>query len=390
MTLSKNSNEEKEKYYGGGPYKELKYCVRCCMPDSEEGASFDEMMMCPSCQSSEHKMHIDWTLREKQFRKILEDARAKALERKTYDILVPISGGKDSCFQLHILKKIYKMNILAVTFNQSWRTDTGKYNLENVLEKFDVDHFMFTPKRSAINKIARESLYQIGDACWHCHAGVGATPLQLAVKYRIPLLVWGESVAEKNARATHENPIKYDREYFIKISARKWPHEMINERSGLNWQDMLGYHYPSQEEIDQAGVYGIHLGDYYFWDEMRQVEFLQKEYGWKQDYVEGAYKQYKSVECRMAGVHDYAKFIKRGYGRTTDQASEDVRHGLMTREEAFQLIKELDGERPDELDYYLKITGFSEEEFHQILESQRVGNAKNVSTYKDFLEGKKK
>ena len=159
---------------------------------------------------------------------------------------------------------------------------------------------------------------------------------------------------------------------------------MINKRSKLTKFDMLPYVLPSQKEIEEAEVEGIHLGDYYFWDEMRQVEFLEKEYSWKQNYIEGTYKKYKSVECKMAGVHDYSKFIKRGYGRTTDQASEDVRQGLLTRQEALQLINKLDGERPDALDEYLEITGFTEEQFLEILEAQREGNAKKLPKYKDY------
>ena len=73
--------------------------------------------------------------------------------------------------------------------------------------------------------------------------------------------------------------------------------------------------------------------------------------------VENTYKRYKSVECVMAGVHDYANFIKRGIGRSTVQASEDVRRGVLTREEGFELAKEFDTQRPHALDFYLQLTG---------------------------------
>ncbi len=85
----------------------------------------------------------------------------------------------------------------------------------------------------------------------------------------------------------------------------------------------------------------------------------------------------------MAGVHDYSKFVKRGYGRTTDQSSEDVRQGLLTRQEALKLIHALDGERPDALDKYLEITKLSEKEFHKILEGQRKGSAKKLPEFKE-------
>ena len=82
--------------------------------------------------------------------------------------------------------------------------------------------------------------------------------------------------------------------------------------------------------------------------------------------VEGTYKRYKSVECIMPGVHDYTKYLKRGYGRATDHASQDVRAGLMTREEAFRLIKKIDPKKPKILKYYLKITGLSEKSFTKL------------------------
>ena len=50
------------------------------------------------------------------------------------------------------------------------------------------------------------------------------------------------------------------------------------------------------------------------------MEFLRERFGWREDNVEGTYKCYKSVECRMPGVHDFTKFLKRGYGRATDHA----------------------------------------------------------------------
>lgn len=353
--------------YGRPLFPKMHYCVRCCMPASNEGVKFDEMGICQACQSAEQKIHIDWTQREQQLREILERHRNPAAD---YDCIIPISGGKDSTFQLHVITQVYKLRPLAVTFSHNWFTETGRYNLENALEKFGVDHIMFTPSRAIVNKLARESLLKIGDSCWHCHAGVGAFPLQIAVKYRIPLLIWGESVSEMSGRSTHYAPvIKFDRDYFTKVSAKVYPEAMVG--NGIELRDLAGFKLPSYEEIEEVGVFGIHLGDYIFWDDERQMEFVRDVYGWREDHVEGTYKRYKSVECRMAGVHDYTKFLKRGFGRGTDHASADVRAGLLTREEAFELAKQYDSERPAALDYYLQITGFTEEEFEAVMTAHR-------------------
>jgi N-acetyl sugar amidotransferase len=353
--------------YGQPLFRNMKHCTRCCMPESNEGIRFDEMGICQACQSAEQKIHIDWVARERELRKLLEDYKGL---NNDYDCLVPISGGKDSTFQLHVVTQVYNLRPLAVTFSHNWFSRIGKCNLENALEKFNVDHIMFTPNRALVNKLARQSLFKIGDACWHCHAGVGAFPLQIAVKFKIPLIIWGESIAEVSGRATHHNPvIKFDRDYFTKVSAKLYPEEMICENISL--RELAGFKLPSYEEIEEVGVVGIHLGDYIFWDDERQMEFVRDVYGWREDDVEGTYKRYKSVECRMAGVHDYTKFLKRGFGRGTDHASVDVRAGLLTREEAFELAKQYDLERPDALDYYLEITGFTEGEFEAVMSYHR-------------------
>ena len=69
----------------------------------------------------------------------------------------------------------------------------------------------------------------------------------------------------------------------------------------------------------------------------------------------------------MAGVHDYLNFLKRGIGRASVHASEDVRRGLITREQGFDLIKQYDVQRPHALDYYKKITGFTEEQIKKTI-----------------------
>jgi len=356
--------------FGSVPYRDIQYCVRCCMPETTEGIIFDEIGICQACISSEQKMRINWVEREKMLRDILERYRAKA--GTNYDCLVPISGGKDSAFQLHVLTNVYKMKPLAVTFSHNWFSEAGRYNLEACLEKFNVDHIMFTPNRDLVNRLARRSLNKIGDSCWTCHAGVGAFPLQVAVKFNIPLVIWGESIAEDSGRASYREPIyAFDRDYFTKISAKEYASGMVGE--GITARDVSPFELPLMEDCERVGVVGIFLGDFMFWDGERQMEFLRDNFGWREDEVEGSYKRYKSVECIMAGVHDYSKWIKRGYGRGTEQASQDVRAGLVTREEAMKLAAAFDSERPEALDYYLKITGMSEAEFISIIKQHRKG-----------------
>ena len=95
--------------------------------------------------------------------------------------------------------------------------------------------------------------------------------------------------------------------------------------------------------------------------------------------MEGPYKNYKSVECIMAGVHDFTCYLKRGFGRTTWQACQDIRRGLLTKSEGEKLVEMYDSERPEALNYYLKITGYSEKEFLEIMNDKKVDKLKKES-----------
>ena len=83
-------------------FPDLCYCTRCCMPESNEGIKFDDMGICQACQSAEQKIHIDWTARERKLRDLLQHY---ANLGNDYDCIVPISGGKDSTFAMHIMEK---------------------------------------------------------------------------------------------------------------------------------------------------------------------------------------------------------------------------------------------------------------------------------------------
>jgi N-acetyl sugar amidotransferase len=348
-------------------FTSLHYCSRCGMPSTEPKADFDELGVCVACRASEQKMRIDWRAREVRLREILESFRGKSTSG--YDCIVPISGGKDSAYQLHLITNVYKLKPLACTFSHNWFSETGSRNLRWCLETFDVDHVMFTPSRGLVNRCAKRSLEMIGDACWHCHSGVGSYPVQVAVQYKIPLIVYGESAAEKSSHADYDNLLEYDEHYFTKISAQFYPEEFAADYLPL--RDLSPFKLPPGEDLRRLGFYGIHLGNFIFWDGERQTELLRDHYGWCEDKVEGTYKCYKSVECRMPGVHDFTKFLKRGYGRGTDFTSQDIRAGLMTLEEGNVIARENDPEEPDILEYYLKSTGYSREEFYRIMDEQR-------------------
>jgi N-acetyl sugar amidotransferase len=335
----------------------LKYCTRCCLPETMEGITFDDFGVCTPCRSSEDKMYINWKDKQSELVKILN----KFKNKNYYDCLLPISGGKDSTFQAYLLDRVYKAYPLAVTHGTNWMSLTGRYNLENCINKFNLDHLFFLPNRKTINKVAKKSPELIGDACWHCHIGTQTFPMQTAVKWQIPLMIYGESIAERDGRGSYKKILKPEEKYYygLNVSAKVEPIKYVDE--DIKYSELQIWNYPSKREMIESQVIYLHLGDYIFWDEQKQTEFIINQFAWRiNNRVENTYKGYKSNECVMAGVHDYLNFIKRGVGRATLHASDDVRRGLIKRDEAINLIKQYDPQRPHALDYFLKITNLKE------------------------------
>ena len=310
-------------------------------------------------------MNINWSIREDKLKNIF----TKYKNDKNYDCLLPTSGGKDSMFQSHVLKNVYKLNPLCVTHSQNWLSTTGRFNLENSLFQFDLDHLIFIPNRNIVNKVAKKSVHQIGDACWHCHIGAGSISIQTSVVWNINLIVFGEAPADTDSRGQHKKIEEVSPYRFLDESAIKKYSAFADKKTTK--KDLSHWAFPNKEEIKQSKTMVIHLGQYIFWDEHKNIDFVSKKFGWRSGKVENTYKTYKSVECVMAGVHDYFNFIKRGIGRATIHASEDVRRGLITREKGFELAKEYDIQKPHALKYYMKITNQTENQILSALKQSR-------------------
>jgi len=350
------------------------------MPETNRGMKFDKDGVCTACRYYETKKKIDWTARKKQLEKILDKYRSK--NGSNYDCIIPVSGGKDSTYQVHLITKEFKMNPLLVTFNHDWLTSVGIYNRDNLSRQFNMDHIMFTPNPEVVRRITKVSMRKLGgDFCWHCHAGIFAFTLRTALNYQIPILIYGENYIYETGMDVGNERTTQDRKYIIEKQMKGFDVDDFIGEEGLTTSDLRSYTLPSDEELEELGMVGLFLGDYINWDAKKHVEFIKKEYGWrgaeygKEDdgYIappgsvcEGAYEDYENVECKMPGVHDYLKFLKMGYGRATDQASMDIRRGLLTREEALKKVAEYDDKRPPSLNWLLDYMDMTEDEFLDI------------------------
>jgi hypothetical protein len=113
---------------------------------------------------------------------------------------------------------------------------------------------------------------------------------------------------------------------------------------GLQDRDMDFAVYPSNKEIENLGLRGIYIGNYIKWDAFEQTKKMITEYDWNTGIQSGTFDIYDNVETYWNGdVHAYMRYLKYGYGRAVDHASNLIRLGYITREEGAWLVNRYDG-----------------------------------------------
>lgn len=342
---------------------ELVRCTRCLTPETHETIVFDEEGVCNICRQQESKHAIDWTGKKKELDELVETYRGKF----EYDCIVPFSGGKDSAWTLYYLVKEYGLRPLVVRFDHGFLRPNVEENTKRIQRNLGVDFHHFTPNWKVVQLLMLQSFLEKGDFCWHCHTGIFAYPMWVAIRYNVPLIFWGEPSAEYTAYYSYDQPEEVDEKRFNRfINLGINAEDMLIRLAGkVDERDLKPFMYPSLKELRKINYRSVCLGSYIPWDVKRQVSIIKEDLGWQGDEVENVPPgyNYEKIECYMQGVRDYIKYIKRGYTRPTHLASIDIRNERLTRDDGLALIDEHEGKRPPSLDLFLEFIGLNESEF---------------------------
>ena len=170
----------------------IKYCNNCVVPNTRPDIFFNKQNMCSACNNSKNKIKINWSKREKEFLKIL-NYHKKLNKNDAYDCIIPVSGGKDSIYQVYQIKNKFNMRPLAITWKTPARTQQGEKNLI-ALKNIGVDHIDFANNPKIINEITKKSFFKFGDCSYIDHLCIYNLIPNLAFKFKIPLVIWGENM----------------------------------------------------------------------------------------------------------------------------------------------------------------------------------------------------
>lgn len=351
----------------------MRRCTKCLLPETHETITFDEMGICSVCKNFGEKQAIDWNFRREELNLLIIDAKSQASQ---YDCIIPFSGGKDSTFSLYYAIKELGLKVLVVSFDHGFYRRNLIENRDRTLNKLGVDFLSFTPNQKLVKKMMLQSLRDKGDFCWHCHTGISAYPLRVAVEKNIPLVLWGESSTEYTNYFKVEDfhsidSSSYNRIANLGISAEDMYFRLEEE---FELREFHPFSLPSETVMREKRIASYPLGNFIKWDTESQVALIQKELGWRGDEVEGVPQdfKYEKIECMMQGMRDFLKYAKRGYGRTTHLTSIEIRNGRMSRSNAENLVLEFEGKRPYSLDLFLDFLEITEDELLEILETKRI------------------
>ncbi len=367
--------------------REIKICNRCLYSNHHPlGITFNEEGICSGCKIFEEKNTLDWNHRWELLEKITKNYKSKS--GKNYDCIVPVTGGNDSYYIVHLVKNKLKLNPLLVSYNKYFNTPLGIRNLSNLRIKFDVDIIFQNVNPKKIKKITRHTLNDYKSIYWPILAGGTAFPVQIAVNFKIPLIIWGaHQGVEQVGMYSHEQEVEMTRRYredhdlFMKDEK-----EILNLENNLNEDDLWQFKYPSDYSLNSIGVRGIYLSNFVRWDPVAQHVQMIKKFDYKSSKFLRTFDTYDHVDCyNYMNLHDYLKLLKHGYSKVTDHACREIRHKRITREDGIVLIKKYELIKPDYLNLFADWLGTDLHSLEMVINKSRNPKFWNETDLNKFV-----
>jgi len=382
--------------------EKIEFCKKCLLSNQKPTSTneflhdsktkqipieFNKEGICSACEAVDKKFNntIDWKIREKE----LIDLSNKFKNFKgPYNCIVPGSGGKDSSYQAHVLKYKYNFRPLTITWTPHLYTEIGFQNFQSWIHKGGFDNYLFSPNGKIHSLITRNALINMFHPFQPFIIGQKFFSLKIASLFNIPLIFYGEQPSDYGAKLkdikrfgndsknSHPgytvDPLSGIKTEDIKLGGKK-----IQEYLDDNYQlsDFMNYLPPSIDELKSKNIETHYLGYYLKWIPQENFYYSQKNTGYQVNHerIDGTYQKYQSIDDKTDGFFYYTYYIKFGIGRTMLDASQEIRHGHITKDEGLSLIKQFDGEFPKKYEKeFLNYVSISREEFDELCDSFRA------------------
>jgi N-acetyl sugar amidotransferase len=324
----------------------MKYCVKCLQPDTRPGIRFDEHGVCPACNYHASLASVDWEERKRELEEIVAFGRAN--NYSGYDCIIGVSGGKDSTRQAIFVKEVLKMNPLLVnlSYPPEQVTQRGVDNVSNMI-RHGFDCISINPAPQTWRALMRKGFFEFTNWAKSTELALFSSVPRLAIAYQIPLIWWGENAALQLGDLNVMGKSGSDGNNLRSMNTLGGGDITWLLGDAISRNDILQYIYPSQKEMDNANLRITFLG--YFWKDwslrdngnfssLRGLE-IRNEKPWEIGDPMGI----TSLDEDWVTLNQMIKYLKYGFGRITDYVNEDIRNGLITREEGIRLTEKYDG-----------------------------------------------
>ena len=345
----------------------MKWCSKCVLPSTRPNLSIGADGVCNACKYHKTRNKFkNWRKKKNELKKIFE--RAKKTSKNNYDCLIPVSGGKDSTWQVMECLR-HKMTPLAVTYKTPGRNDYGKKNLENLI-KLGVDHIDYSINPKVEAYFTLKTLRVKGTTAIPMHMTMFSMPLKIAKNFNIPLVVWGEnSAAEYGTKKPKEIKDTMDKKWIKNFGVLNHTDANFWKDSFLDDKKMIAF----EETKSNRKTQSIFLGEYLKWDPKKILKISKKNGFTYPRYSKTGIYNYADIDCDFISLHHYLKWFKFGFTRVFDNLSIEIRNKRIDRKKAISIIKKKmkNIEPKSDIKKFCKYTNITNKEFIKIIEKFR-------------------
>jgi hypothetical protein len=335
----------------------LKRCTRCILPITMPFISFDDQGVCNYCK--EYKFYKPKGLNE--FTKLFEK------KNEDFDCIATFSGGRDSSYGMHVLKKKLNLNFLTFTYDWGMVTDLARRNQMRMCGSLGIEHILVSADIAKKRKNIKKNV-----KAWLKKPTLGMIPLFMAGDKHF--FYWADVVSNQNATnkiISFENLLETTnfKSGFCGIKPSFGTKNTYN-LTIRNKIIMIIYYiknfisntgYINSSLFDTISSFfnyylkshtWINLFNYVEWNEQEINKTLLEEYNWE---VSKDTKSTWRIGDGTASFYNYIYYTMAGFTENDTFRSNQIRQNRLSREEAFKLSIEENKPRFDSIEEYLSL-----------------------------------
>lgn len=345
----------------------MKYCKTCLQPDTRPNTVFSDQGVCPACVYFSKLQEVDWVERFNILQDLLSNFKRKLHQQ--YDCIIGVSGGKDSVRQaLWARDKLGLKPLLAcLSYPPEQVTERGVNNISNLIE-LGFDMVISAPAPGVWRDLMKFSFEKFTNWAKSTELALFSSVPQLALKYDIPLILWGENPGLQLGDLKTLGRNGYDGNNLRYMNTLGGASKDWMLAASIPEPCLLPYDYPAPFKFEQHGIQIVYLGWFIGdWSLVNNGIYAACEgLTIREDDVRntGDLLGITSLDEDWVTLNQMIKYYKFGFGRVTDYVNEEIRLKRITRESGIKLVSKYDSSCSDEyIDSFCDYINISPDQF---------------------------